>query len=98
MKTIQQTVEVNFNAIEIKDAVIMAPLMNELKKTINSKIARQMYLKMSEEEQSKYNKIYTERTYIADNEEAIFEILSKLGFVTTNDNESAEKILESYRK
>lgn len=30
MKTIQQNVTCNFNAIDFKDAIIMVPLMNEL--------------------------------------------------------------------
>lgn len=34
MKKIKQTVETNFIGIEIKDAVIMAPLMDELKSSL----------------------------------------------------------------
>lgn len=54
MKTIEQNVSVAFSAIEIQDAIIMAPLMDELINTLNILRRHNKYMSLKEEEQKMY--------------------------------------------
>ena len=62
MKSIEQNVGVVFSAIEIQDAIIMAPLMDELINTLNILRRHNKYMSLKEEEQKmyKYPDRYTE--------------------------------------
>ena len=54
MKSIEQNVAVAFSAIEIQDAVIMAPLMDELINVLNITRRYNKYMSLSKEEQEMY--------------------------------------------
>lgn len=59
MKSIEQNVGVVFSAIEIQDAVIMAPLMDEIIDVLNGIRRHNKYMSLNEEEQKMYE--YPER-------------------------------------
>lgn len=56
MKSIEQNVSVVFSAIEIRDAVIMAPLMDELIDVLNVIRRYTKYMSLSKEEQQMYKR------------------------------------------
>ena len=64
MKTIKQNVEVDFNAIDVKDVVEMLPLMDELKRTIAFEQATKIKDDLPKEEQKCYNNIYYDTLYL----------------------------------
>lgn len=83
METIKQNREVNFNAITIKDAIEMLPLMDELKRTINYEQARKIKNDLPKEEQKRYSNIYYDKLDLyLDDKINIYNLLSKLGFVS----------------
>lgn len=98
MITIKQQTAVSFHHVDVKDGVIMAPLMNRLCKCIAAQRARELKDELPEEEKQKYDTIYRDCVYIADDEvERIFDILSEIGFVATEEY-SPEEVLASYLK
>lgn len=84
MKTIKQNVEVNFNAIDVKDALEMLPLMNELKRTIAFEQATKIKDDLPKEEQKCYKNIYYDKLYLdLITKINVYNLLTKLGFVST---------------
>lgn len=85
MKTINQSVEISFSAIEFKDALIILPIMDELVNNINTK------QKSIDEYKSKQEINKQEPYYIKEYREEIpvllkrYNILSKIGFVSSID-------------
>ena len=98
MITIKQQTAVSFHHVDVKDAVIMAPLMNRLCSCIANRRARELRAELPEEEKQKYNTIYHDCAYISDDEaERVFDVLSEIGFVATEEY-SPEDILAKYLK
>ena len=56
MKSIEQNVGVVFSAIEIQDAIIMAPLMDELIRVLNVIRRYNKYTSLSKEEREMYER------------------------------------------
>lgn len=96
MKTIEQNVGVIFNAIDLKDAVTMLPLMNGLKKVINCEYARKLKNNLPKEEQRRYAYINPYKLELDLNSVMnIYNILNQLGFVDTIE-ETPEDILNEH--
>lgn len=68
MKKIRQQVETSFVGIELKDAVIMAPIMDELARVVKTN------------EEFRLNSLCAEPKMA----EKIFNVLAEIGFVCTN--------------
>lgn len=86
MITIKQETELPFHHVDVKDAVIMAELMNQLNKCIAIEKARTIRNKFPDDKKQLYNQIYSDAIYIKPDEvEKIFNILSTIGFVTTEE-------------
>ena len=54
MKSIEQNVGVIFSAIEIQDAIVIAPLMDELINTLNVLRRRNKFMSLNKKEQEMY--------------------------------------------
>ena len=82
MKTIKQQQEINFNAITLKDAIVMLPFMNELVKSINQNRMVNFYENLPEDEKSKYRHVWRKTDiHLSEQEvETIFKLLSEIGF------------------
>lgn len=104
MKQIKQSVEVAFEAIEIQDAIIIAPLMDAIKRAIVDKRKYELYKTLSDEEKKEYYmEDNTPITLSSDNKEEIFAVLANLGFVCSDGtielpNPSIEDLKPKYRK
>lgn len=104
MKQIKQSVEVVFKAIEIQDAIIIAPLMDAIKRAIVDKRKYEFYKTLSDEEKKEYYiEDNTPITLSSDNKEEIFAVLANLGFVCSDGtielpNPSIEDLKPKYRK
>lgn len=98
MLTIKQSVDLSFHHVDIKDAIVMLSLMNKLSKYIAENAARKIRNEMPDEASKLYKMMYGNNIYLeADEAKAIFDILSNIGFVATEEY-SAEDILEKYLK
>lgn len=85
MKTIKQQAEVTYSAITIKEAILMAPLMDELIRQVNYVRALQKFTSLPKEEKEKY---YLPHGYSnIKNVEKIFDMLTQLGFCGTDNEE-----------
>ena len=76
MRTIKQNVEVDFNSITIQDAIILIPLMDKLIDDINYARVANHYEYKDKRLPSKY----MNRDLFLEEMEAIYKILSTLGF------------------
>lgn len=80
---IYQGMDVPFYAVDVKDCVIMHNLMNQLIDCINVDNACQKIQQLPEETRNDYIKPWA-NAYIDQSEaEAIYKVLSSLGFVST---------------
>ena len=98
MITIKQQAELAFHHVDVKDAIIMADLMNRLALCIAQKGAKDLRANLPENESVLYNNVYPTSAHVDWNEaERIFNILSNIGFVATEEY-SAEDILAKHLK
>lgn len=98
MITIKQQTAVSFHHVDVKDAVIMAPVMNRLSECVAMRRAKELIAELPKEEKEKYNHIYNDNILISSNEvKAVFDVLSAIGFVATEEY-SAEDILAKHLK
>ena len=104
MKQIKQTVEVAFKTIEITDAIVLAPLMDAIRKSIEDKRKGALYETLPDEEKDKY---YREDgsaiNHYSNKPEEIFAVLANLGFVCSDGivdllNPSIEDLKLKYKK
>ena len=58
MKSIQKQELVDFNVIDFQDAMVVAPIMDQLQKNIKSGILIEIYERLSTKEQKLYEKMY----------------------------------------
>ena len=86
MITIKQQAELTFHHVDVKDAIMMANLMNCLSEAIAEKYAKIIMNELPDDKKNMYNKIYCNGVYIEPSEvEDIFNILSTIGFVATKE-------------
>lgn len=98
MITIKQEAELPFHHVDVKDAVIMANLMNDLACRIAEQKAAKKRHDMPDDTRNLYQSIYVDSVRIpASDAEKIFNILSVIGFVATEEY-SAEDILAEHLK
>lgn len=98
MITIKQQTELSFHHIDVKDAVVMAKLMNKLALCIAQIATRDFINNLPGDEKVLYNKVYPITACIDCNEaKDIFNILSAIGFVATEEY-SPEDILSQHLK
>ena len=98
MITIEQNVGLAFHHVDVKDAVIMAPLMNRLAECIAQTAAKEIRDNLPNDKKALYNNIHSFNANIIWYEaEAIFNILSAIGFVATEEY-SADNILAKHLK
>ncbi len=81
MKTIKQQAEVTYSAINFQEAIIVAPLMDELIRQINSQKTSAKYHSLPKEERDQYQ--WPSIRHVVDNAEKVFEVLTQLGFCGT---------------
>ena len=91
MKTIFQSQDIAFHALNFKDAVILLPLMDELVEIVNKNRIANLYNNLPNEEREKYNRVWkaTEIRLSADESEKILKVLTDLGFESQNDLKDA---------
>jgi hypothetical protein len=91
MKTIKQSQEISFNAISFKDAIVLLPIMDALVNIVNQNRVASLWQKLPQEDREKYRKVYSSNNfYIQENQaEKILQILSDLGFESSNDLKEA---------
>ena len=83
MKTISQTVQASFNAIELKDAIKLLPLMTFLRDYIMHNKCFELYQSLDEETKRKYHR--PDRMVClglpeVDAVKAAYDVLTSLGF------------------
>lgn len=78
MRTIKQTVEIDFNAITIQEAVILVPLMDRLIDSINYYKAEDNYDNNRQFKKSPSRKVH--RDLSLEEIESVYKVLSSLGF------------------
>lgn len=87
MKTINQEVKVNFNCIEIKDAIKATILMNALKTQLEKWEQYNAYNNLNEEEKRNAERIWKPKemtiTITEEQTKALFELFENLGFCTS---------------
>lgn len=87
MQTIKQQVQVNFNAIEVKDAVKATIVMDALKAQLEKWEQYNSYDNLSEEEKRNTNRIWKPKemtiTITEEQTKALFELFENLGFCTS---------------
>lgn len=87
MQTIQQQVQVNFNAIDVKDAVKATILMDALKYQLEKWEQYNAYNNLSEEERRNAERIWKPKEMTIniseDQTKSLFELLENLGFCTS---------------
>lgn len=99
MKTIEQNVGVIFNAIDVKDAIIMLPLMNELQRAINHEEAKRIKNNLPKEEQKHYVHFQPYKFNLDPiSVKHIADLLDRLGFVNTINETPADVLNEHERK
>ena len=91
MQTIYQSQDVAFNAISLKDAMILLPVMDALANMINKNRLAALWRSLSIEEKERYKKAYSENNiYISEEQtEKIFKVLHDLGFESMFDLKEA---------
>lgn len=98
MITIKQQAELSFHHVDVKDAIIMADLMNSLSECIAQVSARAIRNELPDDKKEMYNQVYPDGVYISTNgAESIFNVLSAIGFVATKEY-SPEDILAQHLK
>ena len=82
MKVIKQAEEIRFCAINLKEAVILLPIMDALANMINKNRLAALWRSLPNEEKERYKKAYSENNiYISEEQtEKIFKVLHDLGF------------------
>lgn len=87
MKTIKQSVEISFTAIELKDAIKAVGLMNSLKDQLDKWSEYNKYNSLSDEEKKNTEKLWKPndiRLNLTEEQvKALFELLSNIGFCTS---------------
>lgn len=94
MKTIIQTTDVAYNAVTVKDAIQLLPLMDWLKKQAVKEITLAAYEALPKEEKSQYR--WTPSPDIK-NASAQYALLVSLGFCSSTD-EPIKSNLDEYKK
>lgn len=91
MKTIKQSQEIAFNAINFKEAIVLLPLMDALVNIVNQNRVASLWASLPKEDKEKYRKAYTSNNiYIPENQvEKMLQILSDLGFESALDLKEA---------
>jgi hypothetical protein len=91
MQTIYQSQDVAFNAISLKDAVVLLPIMDALANMINKNRLAALWRSLPIEEKERYRKAYSENNiYISEEQvEKIFQVLHDLGFESMFDLKEA---------
>lgn len=98
MITIKQQTELSFHHVDVKDAVIMANLMNDLACRIAEQKAAKKRYEMPDDTRNLYKSIFVDSVRInASDAEAIFNVLSAIGFVATEEY-SVDDILAEHLK
>lgn len=92
MKTIQQEVTTNFHAIELADAITLAPLMYNLRNAIIDNKKRDIYTSLDEETKKQYQGEYGATLNIWENLEQIYDVLIKLGFIPSDGNSAIPEV------
>lgn len=87
MKTIKQSQEISFNAINFKEAIVLLPVMDALVNIVNQNRVASLWLSLPKEDKEKYRKAYsTNNIYIQENQaEKILQVLTDLGFESAID-------------
>lgn len=87
MQTIKQQVQVNFSAIEVKDAIKATILMDALKTQLDKWEQYNNYKNLSEEERKNAEKVWQPRditiSITEEQTKALFELFENLGFCTS---------------
>lgn len=91
MKVVKQAEEIRFCAINLKEAVILLPIMDALANMINKNRLAALWRSLSIEEKERYKKAYSENNiYISEEQtEKIFKVLHDLGFESMFDLKEA---------
>lgn len=91
MKTIKQSQEIAFNAINFKEAIVLLPLMDALVNIVNQNRVASLWQSLPKDDKEKYRRAYTSNTVcIQENQaEKILKILSDLGFESAIDLKEA---------
>lgn len=91
MQTIYQSQDIAFNAISLKDAVILLPIMDALANMINKNRVAALWRSLSTEDKERYKRAYSENNiYISEEQmEKIFQVLHDLGFESMFDLKKA---------
>ena len=82
MQTIYQEQKIAFNAITLKDAITLLPLMDALSTMIDTNRKAKLYESLPKEEQEKYKRVWaTSHIHItAEEAERVYHLLNSLGF------------------
>lgn len=91
MKVIKQAEEIRFCAINLKEAVVLLPLMDALTNIVNQNRVAALWTSLPKEEKEKYHKVYTENSIYIQPEfsEKILNVLLDLGFESMFDLKEA---------
>jgi hypothetical protein len=98
-KTIYQGMDIAFHHVDVKDCVIMHDLMNQLVDCVNAGNIYQKIQQLPEETRNEYVSPWA-NVYVEQNKaEAIYNVLTSLGFVATKDIIPFDEInVEVHRK
>jgi hypothetical protein len=82
---------VAFNAISLKDAVVLLPIMDALANMINKNRLAALWRSLSNEDKERYKRAYSDNNiYLSDEQmEKIFQVLHDLGFESMFDIKEA---------
>lgn len=87
MKTIKRNEEIAFNALTLKDAVVLLPLMDALVDAVNKNKLAEFYNNLTQEEREQYRKEWghCDIHLTAETIERTHALLSSLGFESQID-------------
>lgn len=98
MHVIKRQAEVSYNCVELKDALVLVELMNNLERLSAEQQAIDFIRELHHEENAKYISFpETETKFTSIDANAVLNVLKQVGFVNTIDC-SVDAIIQSYKR
>lgn len=98
MLTIKRQAEVSYNCIELKDALVLVELMNNLERLSAEQQAAEFIRNLPREENAKYRSfVETKTKFNSIDANAVLNVLKQMGFVSSKEY-SVDAIVASNKR
>lgn len=98
MLTIKQQAEVAYNCVELKDALVLADLMNNLERLSAEQQALEFIRNLPREENAKYKSfVETKTKFNSIDANAVLNVLKRIGFASTQEY-SVDAIIACHKR